>query len=163
MKAIIYAGIGLFSVASVYGIVDYYGSQQNGSINKLYVEEEPKASQVTEEKATAIIPVKNTEALPAKTGTVAIKTKPAKKAARVNKIKMDDFSRARIPEQLIEEKTVPQPEEKTVEITSVARKEVMEEKVEITEVENKKISLDMYSRAPLKKKVKTVKQIAGKN
>ena len=35
MKAIIYAGIGLFSIASVYGVADYYNSKKNGELKKL--------------------------------------------------------------------------------------------------------------------------------
>ena len=32
MKAIIYAGIGLFSIASVYGVADYYNSKKTGNL-----------------------------------------------------------------------------------------------------------------------------------
>ena len=60
MKAIIYAGIGLFSVATVYGVSDYYNSKKNGELKKLYVEEKlPPQAPAEEEKTVEIIPVKN--------------------------------------------------------------------------------------------------------
>ena len=50
MKAIIYAGIGLFSIASVYGVADYYKSKKNGELKKLYVEEKVPVVPPTEEE-----------------------------------------------------------------------------------------------------------------
>jgi len=38
MKAIIYAGIGLFSAASIYGLTDYYHSEEKGTLKNLYKE-----------------------------------------------------------------------------------------------------------------------------
>jgi hypothetical protein len=39
MKAIIYAGIGLFSAASVYGVADFYQTSKSGVLKTLYKEE----------------------------------------------------------------------------------------------------------------------------
>lgn len=38
MKAIIYAGIGLFSAASVYGVADFYQTQKSGKMKGMYQE-----------------------------------------------------------------------------------------------------------------------------
>ncbi len=38
MKVIIYAGIGLFSTASIFGVADYYHSENKGELKNLYTE-----------------------------------------------------------------------------------------------------------------------------
>jgi hypothetical protein len=112
MKAIIYAGIGLFSVATAYGIVDYYGSQKSGVIKKLYAEEEKPALPEATETSTTIIPVKVSEPVPAENKTATVKSiKKAKKVSK--KIRFENFSRAKLPqevvaEQVYEEKTIPE-------------------------------------------------------
>ncbi|MBL7702449.1 MAG: hypothetical protein JNM14_09375 [Ferruginibacter sp.] len=109
MKAIIYAGIGLFSVASVYGIADYYSSSKKGELQKLYVEEkQPAPVSVEKEKTVEVIPVKNTETPPAETKVVKAKTKSSKKAKKAKKtIRFENFSRGRIKEPVVlEEKVV---------------------------------------------------------
>jgi hypothetical protein len=108
MKAIIYAGIGLFSIASVYGVADYYNSKKSGELKKLYVEEKvPVAVPAEEEKTAELIPVKNGETTNTETKVVAAKVKSPKKAKKVEKtLRFENFSRARIPEPLIVEDTV---------------------------------------------------------
>jgi hypothetical protein len=103
MKEIIYAGIGLFSIASVYGVADYYNSKKNGELKKLYVEEKvPVVAPAPEEKTTVVIGVKNAE-----TKVVKAKAKSLKKAKKIEKrFKFENFSRARIPEREIIEDTV---------------------------------------------------------
>ena len=98
MKAIIYAGIGLFSIASVYGVADYYNSKKSGELNKLYVEEKvPPPAPVMEEKAVEVIPVKNVE-----TKVVKAKVKSSKKVKKVKKtIRFENFSRGRIKEPVV--------------------------------------------------------------
>lgn len=107
MKAIIYAGIGLFSVASVYGVADYYSSNKKGELKKLYVEEkQPVAIPAEEEKTVEVIPVKNAETTAAETKVVT-KVKSPKKVKKARKtIRFDDFSRARIPEQVVKEEKI---------------------------------------------------------
>ncbi len=158
MKAIIYAGIGLFSVATVYGLADYYSSQKKGTLEKLYAEEEPAVTPIVEEKTTGAIPVKIAEAAPVESETVSVKKTSNKKVktSAPKEIKMEDYSRARIPESIFEElenapveiKTEIKPEKLTVEPG---------EKTETIEVSERKLSLDKFSRAPLKKPIKKVK------
>ena len=57
MKAIIYAGISLFSVATVYGVVDYYSSQKRGTLDKLYKEEDVPAAPEIKKEITMVMPV----------------------------------------------------------------------------------------------------------
>jgi hypothetical protein len=112
MKAIIYAGIGLFSVATAYGIVDYYGNQKSGVIKKLYAEEEKPALPEATETSTTIIPIKVSEPVPVENKTATVKSiKKAKKVSK--KIRFENFSRAKLPqevvaEQVYEEKTIPE-------------------------------------------------------
>lgn len=152
MKAIIYAGIGLFSVATVYGVADYYTSQKKGELNKLYVEEETPVAAKVEEKTTALLPVKNVETVEIKPVTTKVKSKKSGKNTR-KEIKFENFSRARIPEPVIIEDIKQEPVKK--------QEEIIPEKIVAAPVEKvteRKISLDMYSRAPLKRRVTPVKK-----
>jgi hypothetical protein len=109
MKAIIYAGIGLFSVASVYGVADYYSSSKKGELKKLYVEEKlPPPAPVEEEKTVEVVPAKNTETSAAETKVVKAKVKSPKKVKKIKKtIRFENFSRGRIKEPVVlEEKVV---------------------------------------------------------
>jgi hypothetical protein len=108
MKAIIYAGIGLFSVASVYGVADYYNSKKSGELKKLYVEEKvPVVVPAEEEKTVEVIPVKNVEATNAETKAVTAKVNSPKKVKKIEKkLRFENFSRARIPEHVIIEDTI---------------------------------------------------------
>jgi len=106
MKAIIYAGIGLFSVATVYGVADYYNSKKDGEFKKLYVEEKlPPPAPAEEEKTVKIIPVKNVEN--SSTETKVVRAKSPKKVKRAEKrLKFENFSRARIPEPVVMEDSI---------------------------------------------------------
>ena len=109
MKAIIYAGIGLFSAATVYGVVDYYGTKKAGTLDKMYKEEEPVLPAKKETINTVELPVKNeaekTEA--AKTKVAITKNSTAKKVKKikpsVRDIKFSDFSRGRILPKKVQE------------------------------------------------------------
>lgn len=68
MKAIIYAGIGLFSAASIYGVPDYYHSEEKGVLKNLYKD------------------------------APAIKETKAVESPSERDIKMEDYSRAKIEE-----------------------------------------------------------------
>ncbi len=101
MKALIYAGIGLFSAATVYGIVDYYNTKNEGTLDKLYKEETPVSETKDDNISTVDLPnieaykeipistVKNTEKK-----IVTNKFKKIKKPVR--EIKLSDFSRGKI-------------------------------------------------------------------
>jgi hypothetical protein len=101
MKAIIYAGISLFSAATVYGVADYYGTKKNGVLDKMYKEE---STTVAEKEKTSIVPLSPPEL---KNETIAVsgkstitKSNTAKKVKKfkkpVFKIKLSDFSRGRL-------------------------------------------------------------------
>jgi len=110
MKAIIYAGIGLFSAASVYGVVDYYNTKSKGTLDKMYKEE----AQVTEskEEITKIsLPpaeVKKETTITNTTVKAGTSKKTKKFKQPIRTVKFSDFSRGRIlPPKVIEEaKTV---------------------------------------------------------
>jgi len=101
MKAIIYAGIGLFSAATVYGITDYYSSNKKGTLEKMYAEEKaipPAAREINEAKTTEM-PVKITETVLRENEPTGVTVKSTKKVKRTTrKINFKEFSRARIPE-----------------------------------------------------------------
>lgn len=154
MKAIIYAGIGLFSVATVYGVADYYSSQKKGTLDKLYAEEETPVAAKVEGETTTVLPVKNTaaEVVENKTATTKLKSKKNMQHNR-KEIKFENFSRARIPEPVAIEEIKPEPVKN--------QEEIIPEKpapAPIEKLTERKLSLDMYSRAPLKRPVKLVKK-----
>ncbi len=95
MKAIIYAGIGLFSAASVYGVVDYYNTKSKGILDKMYKEETPSVTTKKETTpATLSTTVEITKPIP--NTTTAVKKESKKLKLPVRRIKLDDFSRGRI-------------------------------------------------------------------
>lgn len=108
MKAIIYAGFGLFCIASVYGVTDYYNSKKNGELKKLYLEEKVPLVVPNEEEITAeVIPVKIVETTTAETKVSTAKVKLSKNIKKVEKkLRFENFSRARIPEPVIMEDSV---------------------------------------------------------
>jgi hypothetical protein len=121
MKAIIYAGIGLFSAATVYGVVDYYNSKSSGVLDKIYQEEVPVIIAEKEIKsntaAVLINKAKKDEVTDKKTAGKTIKKKSKKPKAVIRDFKFSNFSRGRIlPSKVIEE-----------EKTAVPVKEVIKE------------------------------------
>ncbi|MEO7306771.1 MAG: hypothetical protein ABIR78_04370 [Ferruginibacter sp.] len=162
MKVIIYAGIGLFSVATVYGVADFYNSSKKGTLDKLYVEEESSTTPKPQEKTTAILPVKNTGTEVVENSTVTVKSKASKKIkSSSKKIRMEDFSRARIPEPVVAEDLKAGPVKiQEVEVVPVKQAVESEEKLEVKTEPVRTISLDKFSRAPLKK---PLKKITSKN
>lgn len=160
MKAIIYAGIGLFSAATVYGVADYYNSRKKGELDKLYAEKEAAPAPPTAEKTTATLPVNYVEPGDAEAKSVIANVKPVKKYKESKrKIKMEDFSRARIPEEMVQDdKVKEEPLKKDALIKTEAKtpeqagKGKVEEEEE--EVMERKISLEKFSRAPLKRSEK---------
>lgn len=157
MKAIIYAGIGLFAAASVYGAADLYNSQQKGTLSKLYKDEATDKGDIIKENVTSVvIPVKNTEVNAPEVKMNTAQTKATKKIKTPRRtIRMEDFSRSRIVQE-------PQVEvEKPLEVitaTTPQKEEmvtVINKPVTIKKETQRKINLDMFSRAPLRKPVKT--------
>lgn len=110
MKAIIYAGIGIFSAASIYGVVDYYNTNSKGVLDKMYQDE---VSLVIPQKEIAVITaipanvqteVKATEAN--KKGAVVKSNKKKLKSSKnfIRDFKFSNFSRGRImPKEVVEE------------------------------------------------------------
>jgi hypothetical protein len=160
MKAIIYAGIGLFSVATVYGVADYYSSKRKGTLDKLYVEEDIPPTPKPETKNTIVISSTNTAPDAEVAKAVTTKARSGKRSKVKKEIRMEDFSRARIPEPATI--VIPAEEQAIKEEVKVlpAKLVVPGEKTEVIEPE-RKLSLDKFSRAPLRK-YKPVKKIAIK-
>lgn len=168
MKAIIYAGIGLFSVATVYGVVDYYSTQKKGTLDNLYKEQEEMP--VEQEKTIVnnnVIPVNVVE----KSSTVinAVPKAIRKLKLRKRTIRLEDFSRGRIVEpmpvevaksiQPVKEEPKKIEEPKPVDATITAVSTVADTKKE----PERKLSLDMFSRAPLRDPAKFRKPITFKD
>lgn len=107
MKAIIYAGISLFSVASVYGVVDFYYTQKTGTLNNLYKEDDlpvPKRTQndtvSVHEKNDSVqteVPVLDKTMLTS--DNIHISKSGKQKVKRT--IRMEEFSRGKIKEPII--------------------------------------------------------------
>jgi len=159
MKAIIYAGIGLFSVATVYGVVDYYNSQKKGTLDKLY--KEPEEVVVTERPliSTTATPINTTGTNPGNSISVSKAVKKSRHQKRT--IRLDEFSRGRIEEPVVivpETWTEPVKEEaKKPEVVPApeARVEPVVQPAVVKKELRRKISLDQFSRAPLRIPVKT--------
>jgi len=154
MKAIIYAGIGLFAAASIYGVTDYFSSEKKGTLKNLYKEEQPDVVSDKKAEPNNVVGIKNT--------TVVIKSSNNSTAENIEKktrqkagfkqrrtIKLDDFSRGRIPDiiPLTEEiivDPVKEPETSKEENPAVVEKkeEIINEPVTV-----RKISLSDFSRA----------------
>lgn len=117
MKLIIYAGISLFSVASVYGVADYYQTEKSGTLKNLYketsasVKEEERvidAEDYSRGKINEPVLASNEEVpvikkttpvkVPMKKKTTAIKkrTAPSKLFNAERKINLEKFSRAKL-------------------------------------------------------------------
>jgi hypothetical protein len=102
MKAIIFAGIGLFAAATIYGITDFAADKKKGTLDKLY-KEEPAAPAAEEKAATAVTVEKTTvpSGVAVNSKSTLKKTTAGKKPKKVKAeeprfIKLDDFSRGRI-------------------------------------------------------------------
>ena len=155
MKAIIYAGIGLFSVASVYGVADYYSTQKKGTLDKMY-QEDVVAEQDTKSVITQVdMPLKKDELNSAVDKNIFVAAKVSKKIKKQKRtIKMEDFSRGRIDEPMPLEllKPVKVNEERITE-----KKAVTETYTPVisTKEPERKLSLQMFSRAPLRYPAKT--------
>jgi hypothetical protein len=118
MKAIIYAGIGLFSAASLYGVVDYYTTKNKGALDKMCKEEEPAVINKKESANTISMPaVAESEPKIIETNNKTTDAKASKKKLKKYKreFKFSEFSRGRImPREVTEEikETEPAKEEK---------------------------------------------------
>lgn len=119
MKMIIFAGIGLFAAATIYGIADFAADKKKGTLDKLYKEETalPAAEEKTavaapSEKPVPVAATAANTAVPAK--ATLIKRKPQKaKSEEIRFIKLEDFSRGRIP---IREVKIDEPAQKTTDV-----------------------------------------------
>jgi hypothetical protein len=170
MKAIIYAGIGLFSVASVYGVIDYYGAKKQGVFNKLYTEEAeetlPDVAAANNTATTAVLKTAVADAPLAavEKKVVTAKEKKAKKMKRT--INFKSFSRGEIveempladidkiptaaPKPLIVAEPVAAPAVVTAETPVEVEKPVAKE----LPAKRPEVNMSMFSRGSLKKRVK---------
>lgn len=105
MKAVIFAGIGLFAAATIYGITDFAADKKKGTLDKLYKEEATVPSGEENEVTTApAVTVEKTEVTSgmAVNSTAAVKkATPRKKTKKIKAeeprfIKLENFSRGRI-------------------------------------------------------------------
>lgn len=160
MKAIIYAGIGLFSVATVYGIADYYSTQKKGTLNNLYKEQEEIPAEPEKELANNnVVPVDLKEIN--STNVAALPKAIRKIKLHKRTISLDEFSRGRIiepmpavivqPVEPVKAEPVKVEPKKADEasLMDAAVKELSMLPVAKKEIE-RKFNLDMFSRAPLK-------------
>jgi sorbitol-specific phosphotransferase system component IIBC len=113
MKAIIYAGIGLFSAATIYGVVDYYNTKNKGTIDKLYKEEIPVSGDKKETIQTqnAVELTKAKEESTFLNDNTTLKKNAEKKYKKskpsIREVRFSDFSRGRIVPKVAEDtKTV---------------------------------------------------------
>jgi hypothetical protein len=161
MKAIIYAGIGLFAIASVYGVADYYSSQKKGTLDKLYKEEEVAVEAPKNEIPTTVIPVNKVSNEVNSNRTVAATTKVAKRTRPIRKkIRFEDFSRGRIDVPMAVPVTTPvevKKEEPAQKEDPVMEKVIAAGKEIITPQPERKLSFELFSRAPLRPVKKVVK------
>lgn len=122
MKAIIFAGIGLFAAATIYGITDFAAGKKNGTLDKLYKEEATVPSGEENEVTTAsVVAVEKTEVPSGKavnSNPAVKKATPRKKTKKVKAeeirfIKLENFSRGRIMPKAVKDE-VPAVTEKDV-------------------------------------------------
>ena len=161
MKAVIYAGLGLFSIASVYGIADYYSSSSNGSLQSLYAEEAAPVNDAATIKTPLITPFDGESLVnvAAKKERIANAGKAFYKKA-FKKFNLDDFSRGRIVEVHLENIQATEEPVKQEAAVNEPAVPVQEPAVEVIK-EDRKISLESFSRAPLKIKLKKDKRKAA--
>lgn len=113
MKAIIFAGIGLFAAATIYGITDFAADKKKGTIDKLYKEEPAPAAAAANE--TAVTPVvaaeeKTTAPVTAPASKAAAKKKVKKfKVEEVREFKFSEFSRGRIIPKVVKKEVAAEP------------------------------------------------------
>jgi hypothetical protein len=100
MKTMIYASIGLFSIATLYGIADYNKSKKTGALERLYVEEEPVSNEVSTLKPARVV---NTSLVvkpnDATNKTVSKRSAGTGEARR--SLRLEDYSRGKIGEEYL--------------------------------------------------------------
>ncbi|MES2429918.1 MAG: hypothetical protein V4556_03215 [Bacteroidota bacterium] len=119
MKAIIYAGIGLFSVASLYGVADFYQEQKKGKFNTLYKKDKVPVVEIVPDtiasiKDNNVVSTKNEAGTPKKR-----KYRKVKKQKVEPEINLESFSRGRIKSS--KPPYVPIEEEKSIELPIPAK------------------------------------------
>lgn len=115
MKAIIFAGIGLFAAATIYGITDFAADKKKGTIDKLYKEEPAPATAAAEANETATVPVAAVEEKKQATTTAPVKKATARKKAtqfkapEIREIRLSEFSRGRIIPKAVKKEVTAEP------------------------------------------------------
>lgn len=102
MKMIIYAGIGLFCSAAVYGFADFYISNSKGQVDNIYKEDDDEAERMPPSSAIlAAGPLQNADKrnnlrIKPEIETLRDMIKPPPPPPNLFEIEADDFSRGRI-------------------------------------------------------------------
>ena len=153
MKTMIYAGIVLFSAASIYGVADYYNSQKNGILDNLYKEEDVPITAPNNHSnsvtSTKSLPDEKPLILPAKMSDDPKKIK--QKAKRT--IRLEEYSRGRIEEPLpVEQEEIIKPPVVVEETKKPVEAVATPAKVEQTIIPGKKLKFADFSRAKLSSK-----------
>lgn len=153
MKRIIYTAVALIICASVFGIADYLNAKKHGALAD-YTEEVQTPIAVTPRKKTEITPA--AKELPP---TVATKKENEKKnvmASKISKTKNKPASyTADIPNIAVTDKTKEPVFEKIDPMTILLSNTTLETVDSTIQQDNKrKISMEMFSRAPIRIKKK---------
>jgi len=155
MKRIIYTAVALILCASVFGIADYYNAEKQGTLVQ-YTDEEPEDVVVSEKKEPQA-PVIKEPVLSATTKKESTKQATPEKKIKKQKSESAHYTEP-VPNVVLTEKTTDQALEKVDPVTILESKTtldtadtVVKEEKEVT----RKISMEMFSRAPIRtKKVK---------
>ena len=165
MKAIIYAGTGLITMATMFGLADYFNSKKTGQLDHLYKEEAAPLEAVNSQPSVTVPLATNLTAdLPAAypVASVTMAKKAGKRKQQKRTIRLQEFSRARIIEPIREDQILP--EIKKEDPAKGMESKPAEEKINGNGQPDKalkperRISLNMFSRAPLRIPIKDRKE-----
>lgn len=152
MKSLIYSGIGLFAVATAFGLVDYYGAKKSGTMQQLYKDN------VTGEMTTPVKQIQPPEEI--QTIAVAKKEKPGEpsKTISLNKASKKGKTKTSYVPAISSEEILVDPASLTASMP-IESKGISKGEITVTDtsgnpkLEKEKFALrpEMFSRAPLKK------------
>ena len=165
MKAIIYAGTGLITMATMFGMADYFNSKKTGQLDNLYKEEASPVAAVNSRPSVTVPLDMNLQADLSASHTVVSATivkKVGKRKQQKRTIRLEAFSRARVIEPIREDQILP--EIKKEDPAKDMELKPAEEKINGNRQPDKilkperRISLEMFSRAPLRIPLKDRKE-----
>lgn len=158
MKRIIYTAVALIICASVFGIADYLDAKNNGSLVNYSDDVQTTEAFISEKKTEITTPVKE-ELQTVKPKNEFKKQAKAEKKYAQRKVQDPHYIDI-IPNLAVSEKTKDFAPEKIEPIAIIQSKTTDGNKTDSTiQVNNKrKISMEMFSRAPIREKKITVKK-----